>query len=330
MKHILLIGGAGYIGSVITNHLLYSGQKVTVLDNLIFNNKFAIKDYFENQNFKFIKGDLRNKKDLDRSISDITDIILLASVVGDPISKKYPKETNEINNIGIKKCLDYFNKKKIEKVFFVSTCSNYGLDNSNELIDEKHKLNPLSLYAKTKVSVEKYILENKNNFDFTPVILRFATAFGASPRMRFDLTVNQFANELAQLNTLEVYDPDTWRPYCHVQDFAKIIFKLLFLENKIVKNEIFNIGSNKNNFTKRQIVEMIVKKIGKKCDVKIIGEGPDKRNYKINFNKITNLINHDMISVSAGIDEILSEIKNKKYSDYANNRDKYENLKISG
>ncbi len=329
MKKILLIGGSGYIGSVVAKYFLSLGLSVRVLDKLLFNNDFSTSNLIKHKNFEFINGDLCLFEDLEKSIKDISDVIILAGIVGDPLSKKYPNETVKINYDGIKSCLNFLKNKNLNKVMFISTCSNYGLTNNDELIDENFPLNPLSIYAKTKVDIEKFILNSKDNFDFSPVILRFATAFGISPRMRFDLTINQFTNDLINNDGLEVYDPDTWRPYCHVNDFSTVLFKLLNIENDKLKNQVFNVGSNNNNFTKRQIVELITKKISKKCSIKYTGDGPDRRNYKINFDKINKFIDHKMISVSDGIDEIIESINKKRFADFLINKKKYGNFEIT-
>ena len=230
--------------------------------------------------------------------------------------------------IGIINCLKYLNNKKIQKVIFVSTCSNYGLIKENEFADENFELNPLSLYAKSKVNIENFILENKKNYDYCSVILRFATAFGLSPRMRFDLTVNQFTHELTVGNELEVYDPETWRPYCHVDDFSEIIFKIMQQKDELIKNQVFNVGSDENNFTKEKIVNLLLKKLPE-SKIKIVKGGLDKRNYRVNFHKIKNLLNHKHKSLSDGIDEIIDAIKKKKFNDYQNNKNKYGNYFIN-
>ena len=193
MKKILIIGGAGYIGSVITDKLLSSGYKVRNLDNLLFNNEFSIKKYLNSENYDFFQGDLCSNKDLQKAIVGITDVIILAGIVGDPLSKKYPRETDQINEKGLINCLNFLSNQNLDKVIFVSTCSNYGVINDDEIADENYKLGPISLYAKSKVNIENFILSKKGEFNFSPVILRFSTAFGLSPRMRFDLTLNEFS-----------------------------------------------------------------------------------------------------------------------------------------
>ena len=264
---------------------------------------------------------------LKTAIKGVTDVVVLAGIVGDPLSKKYPKETDKINEKGIINCLNFFKNKNLNKVIFISTCSNYGIINDNEIADENHKLNPISLYAKSKVNIENFILKNRGEFDFSPVILRFSTAFGISPRMRFDLTLNEFTMELFKGNDLEVYEPNTWRPYCHVEDFSNIISKILDEKKENIAFEVFNVGSEKNNFTKAMIVD-VIKKYLPSSKIKIVDKSLDRRNYKVNFKKINGLIEHKYISVEDGVKEIISALKKKNYLDVFDNRKKYGNYEI--
>ncbi len=327
-KKILIIGGSGYIGTVISKYLLDKGEKVVNLDNHLFDNDFAISKFKDNKNYTFIKGDLLNTKDLEKSSAGVKDIIILACIVGDPLTKKYPKATNKINDTGIKNCLKFFNTKKINKLIFASTCSNYGLIKDGELADENFILNPLSIYAKTKVNVENFILDKEKRFNFSPVILRFATAFGLSDRMRFDLTVNEFTHELLLGNELVVYDADTWRPYFHTDDFAEIVFKILNLENKKIDKQVFNVGDDDNNFTKRSIVNLIKKYIPN-SKVRFQSHGSDPRNYRVNFSKIKSLINFNAKTIGTGIEEIINEFKLGKFKDFKKNSNKYGNYEIN-
>lgn len=145
MRKILLIGGAGYVGSRLTSHFLKKEYKVVVLDNFIYENQFAISPYVGDPNYTFVLGDLNKSEVLDKVFSEgVTDVIILAGLVGDPITKKYPNESAAINDVGIKRSIDYFNGKGINKLIFISTCSNYGLIKDNELADENFELLPES------------------------------------------------------------------------------------------------------------------------------------------------------------------------------------------
>ena len=188
MKRILIIGGGGYIGTVLTSFLLSKGFHVVSIDNFIYGHQVSIKS-IKSKNFKSIKKniykDLKNK-----DFFGFDSVIVLAGLVGDPITKKYKKLSKLVNIQGIKKIINYC--KNIDtKFIFVSTCSNYGFL-KNKIANEKTNLNPISIYAKQKVEIEKYILSLKRKSKFKPIILRFSTAFGSSMRPRFDLTINEF------------------------------------------------------------------------------------------------------------------------------------------
>ena len=329
MKNILLIGGAGYVGTVLTSHFLKKGYNVTVVDNFIYENQFSIMPYVGDPNYRFILGDMNNEEILKNASEGITDVILLAGLVGDPITKKYPVESEIINDKGVKKCMDFFNGKGIDKLVFISTCSNYGLIKENELADENFKLSPLSLYAKAKVSNEKYLMDKKGRVDYTGVVLRFATAFGLSPRMRFDLSVSEFVRDLYFGEELLVYDEHTWRPYCHVRDFARLLDIVINAENDKVNFEVFNAGGDVNNFTKKMIVDEIIKHVpqGK---VKYGENGSDPRNYKVSFAKVKETLGFKPIfTVQDGIKELVDALKIGMYKDSLENKNKYGNYTIN-
>lgn len=161
MKKILIIGGGGYVGTVLTSHLLAKGIKVNALDNLIYDNFFAVQSYLGDPNYQFFKGDMGDTMVLTKASAGITDVIILAGLVGDPITKKYPRESGLINEKYIQNCFNFFNGKNLDKLVFVSTCSNYGLIKENEFADELFELNPLSLYSKAKVAAEKELMKNE-------------------------------------------------------------------------------------------------------------------------------------------------------------------------
>ncbi len=283
MKKITLIGGGGYVGTAITEYFLNKKFKVNCVDNFIYKHKNVVDEFLKNKNFNLVNGCMSSLKKDDK-IFDTDAIVILAGVVGDPITKKYQEfsvETNEDKTLKFLNDLKFFYKNK---VIFISTCSNYGLKSNDVISDEKSILEPLSFYANSKVKVEKFILEHDKPFqDIT--ILRFATAFGCSKRMRFDLTVNEFTKEIFYKNSLLVYDKDTWRPYCHVVDFARLIEKVIEANKKITNQEVFNAGSNQNHATKKTIIDKISLKLEPK-GIEYLDKSIDKRNYKVNFEKV--------------------------------------------
>ena len=306
-KNILVIGSQGYIGTVLTNYLLKKKNYITGVDNFIYNQK-EIK--YINKRYKFINCDLRNEKKICQLILNTSYVVILAGLVGDPITKKYPKLSNDINYKVIKKIIEICNKVKVKKLIFISTCSNYGVTKGDKLLKENHILKPISLYAKQKVKIEKLLLKNKFNFSVT--ILRFATAFGLSPRMRFDLTLNEFVKDAFLKKKLEIYEPKTYRPYCHVKDFCRIINLILENNSLDLNKQVFNCGSNSNNYSKIQIAKILKKKF-KNLKIVINNNVKDKRNYKIDFSKITKLLKYKVrYNINYGISEIINFLKKNK------------------
>lgn len=328
MKKILLLGGAGYVGTVLTSHFLKKNYKVRAFDNFIYDNEFAVQPYFGDPDYEFMKGDITSETDLEKAIEGVTDVVILAGLVGDPITKKYPEVSEKINTKGIQNCLEFFNGKGLDKVIFISTCSNYGLIGEDEFADENFKLNPLSLYASAKVEAEKHLLQMKGRADFTGTVLRFATAFGLSPRMRFDLTVSEFTRDLFSGKELLVYDEHTWRPYCHLRDFSRLIETVIEADKGKVDFEVFNAGGDVNNFTKKMIVDEILKNISN-GKVAYGAKGSDPRNYRVSFKKVKDVLGFEpRFTVEEGIRELVEALKVGLYSDSVKNPDKYGNYTI--
>jgi nucleoside-diphosphate-sugar epimerase len=328
MKNILLIGGAGYVGTVITSHFLKLGYKVRALDNFVYNNQESIQSYLGDENYEFVEGDLGDKNVLETATNGIDNVVILGGLVGDPITKKYPDASNKINEIGVKTCIDFFDNKNIKKLILISTCSNYGLIKEDELADENFELNPLSLYAKAKVAAELHLMSKKSNVGYTGTVLRFATAFGLSPRMRFDLSVSEFVRDLYFGEELLVFDEHTWRPYCHVRDFARLIEKVINAETEKIHFEVFNAGGEINNFTKKMIVETI-KDYLPEAKINFGENGSDPRNYKVSFKKAKEILGFEpKFTVKDGIEELIKALELGVYNDSLENKTKYGNYKI--
>jgi len=310
-KNVLVVGGSGYIGRVLVDDLIKEQKKVINLDFKIYPDQKG-KTFISYQNENYINLDLRDTKSIKNYLSSANAVIILAGLVGEHITKKYPLLSETINEKGIIDLIDECdNYKNIKNLIFVSTCSNYGITKNQTLVSEDHELKPLSPYAKAKVKIEKYILDKKNTL-YSPTILRFATAFGYSPRMRFDLTVNHFCYSMYKEKEIEVYDPDTWRPYCHVKDFSRLIKKILISERKKIYKKVFNAGSNLNNFTKSGIISLISKKLP---DAKVVLKkgGTDKRDYRVSFEKIERELDFKAkFTVEDGINEILDILRDDK------------------
>lgn len=330
IKNVLLVGGAGYIGTVLSAYFLKKGYKVTVLDNFIYNNQFAVAPFIGDDDYRLVVGDINDLDVLENASEGVTDVVVLAGLVGDPITKKYPQESELINEKGVQLCMDFFDGKGLDKFIFISTCSNYGLIKENELADENFPLSPLSLYAKAKVANEQYLMQKKDKADYTGVVLRFSTAFLAlSPRMRFDLSISEFVREIFFGKELLVYDEHTWRPYCHVRDFARLLDIVLNAPKEKVNFEVFNAGGDVNNSTKKMLVDEILQNIpdGK---IEFGKNGSDPRNYKVDFSKVKNRLGFEPeFTVQDGIKELVDALKIGLYADSMEDKNKYGNYVIN-
>lgn len=326
---VLIVGGAGYIGSVLTGQLLEKGYRVRSTDILLFRNSVTVAPYLGRPGYEFQYSDLAKPEDRAKALDGVTDVVILAGLVGDPITKKYPEPSGLINDSGIMGLIDDCHNKGINKVVFVSTCSNYGLIPEDVTADEEFDLTPLSLYAKSKVAAEKRLLGLKGKVDYVPTVLRFATAFGLSPRMRFDLTVSEFTRAMFLNEDLLVYDAHTWRPYCHLKDFSEAIRRVLEAPAERVAFDVFNAGGDVNNATKQTIVDTI-KALLPDAPVRYQEHGTDPRNYRVNFAKIRErLFFEPSMTVKDGVEELLAALRQGLFADYAVNRPFYGNYEIS-
>jgi nucleoside-diphosphate-sugar epimerase len=329
MTNVLLVGGEGYIGNVVSEHLLRLGYGVVSYDLLLYKNNLCVLGHHAHENYQFICGDMNDIALLEQTVRGVDAVVLLAGLVGDPITKKYSKESEKINDQGVRNVIQICAANNVERFIFISTCSNYGLIKGDELATENHDLNPLSLYAKSKVAAEHYLMSFQGKTDMSPTILRFATAFGLSPRMRFDLTINEFSRELANGNELLVFDAETWRPYCHVKDFARLIELVLNSKAQDVSFQVFNAGGEANNATKQMIVDKILSAIpdGK---VAYQAHGSDPRNYKVDFSKVRNVLGFTpKYSIDDGIREIKAMNKSHVFDLVSDNVNFYGNYEIT-
>lgn len=280
---IIVTGAAGYIGSVVSRMLLQSNFEVFGLDNLS-RGSHAILPLMTIPGFSFLKADITDFDAIKPIIREVCPfaIVHLAAIVGDPACKAASVLANRTNFEATRNLYSCAVDSNVATFIFSSTCSNYGLSASSEPLDEEAPLNPLSLYAETKVAAETWLLENSTASTF-PILLRFGTAHGLSSRMRFDLTVNEFARAIAEGRRLEIYDAETWRPYCHVNDFAMVIAKCLTRNNLHAGNHVFNIGADRENYRKIDLLTTIAEAIGVSPDYINIGDGMDRRNYRVSF-----------------------------------------------
>jgi nucleoside-diphosphate-sugar epimerase len=307
---ILITGGAGYIGSMITNVALQNNIQVKVIDCLWFNQAIPLIHY-SNPNYEFVRGDICDTDLHESLLRDVDFVIHCAAVVGDPASKLFPELTQKINYDA---SIALFNKavamQKKGFIFF-STCSNYG--SVEGIATEESELKPLSLYAETKVHTEQYIIDNHKDLDY--IVCRLSTVYGVSPRMRFDLTVNDFTLNAYRKKYLDIFLPESYRPYIHVFDLANIILNLLQNFDK-VKNNVFNLGFKGENYMKIEIADAVQKHIdGVKID--ILKEGGDLRDYKVDFSKLYSYLGlTNLFNVEASVKEIVEILQAKIITDF--------------
>jgi nucleoside-diphosphate-sugar epimerase len=326
-RHVLVVGGAGYIGSVLTSALLSAGYSVRVLDSLLYDNSASLGAVADNPRFSFVHGDIRAAEEVKSAMDGITDVVLLAALVGDPVCKQNPDLARETNLDGARNVIAAAADASLRRFVFASTCSNYGLREDDEPAGEGEELHPLSLYAETKVEMEHELLGG--DLPFEPVVLRVSTAFGTSPRMRFDLTVSEFTRELALGHTLEVYDADTWRPYCHVGDISRGIAVALEASTEDVAGEVYNLGGDDSNHTKRSIVEAALNALGG-GDVSWAEGGADARNYRVSFKKIQDRLGYfPDNTVDAAVGQLAKAIRAGMFADVERRSLRYRNYELA-
>lgn len=302
---ILVTGGAGYIGSTLTRQLLDKGYRVNVFDSLRFGGE-AVIDLLPNKAFQLTHGDIRNKKQVKDALKNIDCVVHLAALVGDPACKVDPKETEEINFKGTKMLYDLSKSANIKRFIHFSTCSNYGISKVKKPATEESSLNPISLYAKTKVDAEKYVLGQSGN-KFSICVLRLATVYGISLRMRFDLLINEIVKDAFLTKKVVLYSPYAFRPFIHVSDVARAVIECINAPYEKINGEIFNVGNK--NYQKIEVIKHIKKYIPG-CREEIVKAVGDQRDYSVSFKKIKKVLGFEAkISLNKGIEEMLGALQ---------------------
>ncbi len=287
-NQVIVTGGAGYIGSVLVRRLLQDGFKVVCIDNLRSGGE-PLLGVWGNPNFTLIKADITDFDRLDSIIETVSAsaIVHLAAIVGDPACALEPEVARRTNRDASIYLLERAIQAGVSRFIFASTCSNYGkMADSDGYVDEQSPLSPISLYAEFKVEIEEMILKRIEKLKtFSPTALRFATVFGVSPRMRFDLTINEFTKELALNRELVVFGEQFWRPYCHVSDISNAIVSVLRAPRDKVAYNVFNVGDSNENYTKKMLVDELLKQIPR-GSVRYVHKKEDPRDYRVRFDKI--------------------------------------------
>jgi nucleoside-diphosphate-sugar epimerase len=313
-RHVLITGGAGYIGSLLTSELLRANYRVTVLDSLLFGGE-ALIPYMSHPNFHFVKADVTEPRAIRDTVRGEWPIpqatVHLAAIVGFPACQAVgPQVAWRYNVEATKMVFEQAADLGVGRFVFASTYSNYGMSSDGRPVTEDSPLNPQSLYAETKIAAEQYLLGQKDA-PTAPLLFRFATLYGISPRTRFDLIVNQFVLEAFTRRELIIYQRGYSRSFVHVLDTVRgIILGLEAPEDK-VRGQVFNLGTPEGNYTKDEIVGLVLKRMPETVvEYKDLTFGGDMRDITVSFEKIRRELGFETtLNVDDGVREVLHVLK---------------------
>ena len=322
LKDVLLIGGAGYVGSGLLPKLLGGGYRVRLLDAFLYGVE-PIAEWQHHPNLEIVKADFRQVDVLVRAMKNMDSVIHLGAIVGDPACALDEELTIEINLLATRMIAEVAKGHGIQRFIFASTCSVYGA--SDLLLDERSALNPVSLYARSKIACENVLLDMQDDL-FAPVILRFGTIYGLSGRTRFDLVVNLLTAKAIVDGVITVFGSDQWRPFLHVNDAALAVFKTLEAPRQAVQDTIFNVGSNEQNYTLGDIGRMI-QRLVPTAELQFFEHNVDRRNYRVAFERIRRSIAFKPEwTLEAGMLQVIDAIRSGEVTNYSNPR--YSNVKF--
>lgn len=322
IRKTLVIGGAGYIGSALLPKLLEKGYHVRVLDLLLYGTE-PIEKWLDHPHLEIMRADFRQIDKVVEAMKDVDAVIHLGGIVGDPACALDEELTTEINLMATRMIAEVAKGSGVGHFIFASTCSVYGA--SDQILDERSQLNPVSLYARSKIASEKVLLKMADD-QFAPVILRFGTVYGLSGRTRFDLVINLLTAKAIVDNEITIFGGDQWRPFLHVDDAALAIMQVLSAPSGVVRSAVFNVGANEQNFTIREVGDIIRNHVPS-AELVVRGEDVDRRNYWVSFNKIHKTLGYEpKWTVDQGVEQVIEAIQSGKVIDYRDAR--YSNVKF--
>ena len=330
-RHILITGGAGYIGSLLTSELLRQNYRVTLLDSLLFGGE-SILPFMSHPNFHFIKTDVTEP----RAIRDAVKrdwgrpdaIVHLAGIVGFPACQAVGKQVAWKYNVeATKMVFEQSADLGVERFVFASTYSNYGYSEDGTPVTEETPLHPQSLYAETKIAAEEYLLSQKDA-TCAPLLFRFATLYGLSPRTRFDLIVNQFVLEAFTKRQLIIYQRGYSRSFVHIRDVVRGVIMGLEAEQSKVRGQVFNLGAESGNYSKNDIVKFVLKRMPETIvEYKDLTFGGDMRDVTVSFEKIRRVLGFETtLNIDDGVREVLFALKSGLIKNPAD--DRYRNAQF--
>jgi nucleoside-diphosphate-sugar epimerase len=276
---VVVTGGAGYVGSVVTTHLLLAGHHVVVIDRLAGGGD-ALLGLVSHPRFRLARMDVRDAA-AEAAFAGADAVVHLAAVVGEPACKPNPAEARSINFDGTVAVLEAAEASRVGRLLFVGTCSNYGVSHPDVLADEDSPLNPLGTYAASKVQAERLVLAHQGATDTT--VFRLGTICGLSSRMRFDLLVNEMARSAVRGEPISIFGPAAWRPFLHIRDAANAIAWYLAAPRSVVSRRVFNVVGE--NYQKQGLVDL-VRRHFPGCAVETVAATPDPRDYRASGERI--------------------------------------------
>jgi nucleoside-diphosphate-sugar epimerase len=308
---VLVLGGAGYIGSILVRKLLETGRKVRVLDSLVYGDS-ALRDILGHPDLELKVGDCRKIQDVVGAVKGAESIVHLAAIVGDPACEVDRQTSLQINYAATRMLIEVARGNGINRLVFASSCSVYGA--SDLLMDENSIVKAVSLYGQTKIDSEEALLDAHSD-SFYPVILRLATVFGLSYRPRFDLVVNLLTAKACVEGAITVFNGTQWRPFIHVRDVALGIVQVLEAPLSLIRGEIFNLGDTRMNHQLSEVAERILA-VFPNTKVEHT-QNSDRRNYRVSFDKIRHQLGFECsLGLDDGIQELRRAFEEKQVLDY--------------
>jgi len=321
-RRVLVIGGAGYIGSALLPKLLARGYQVRLLDLFLFGMD-PIAKVVGHPNLEIVHADFRHVDKIVQAMKGVDDVIHLGAIVGDPACALDEELTVEVNLMATRMIAEVAKGSGIRRFCFASTCSVYGAN--DHLLDERSELNPISLYARSKLASEKVVMQLTDEF-FSPVILRFGTVYGLSGRTRFDLVVNLLTARAAVEKQITMFGGGQWRPFLHVDDAALALLKALEAPTDLIQGQVFNVGSNEQNYQLSEVAQTIQSLIAQ-VEVVEMGADMDCRNYRVDFTKITRMLGFiPRWTLQEGITQVIAALDSGEIKDYQDPM--YSNVKF--
>jgi nucleoside-diphosphate-sugar epimerase len=283
----------------------------------------SIEPYADHPRLEIVKADFRQIDKVVECMKGMDAVVHLGAIVGDPACALDENLTIDVNLIATRTIAEIAKGSGVSRFVFASTCSVYGA--SDEILDERSALNPISLYARSKIASER-VLHSLASQEFAPIILRFGTIYGLSGRIRFDLVVNLLTAKAVVDGKITIVGNDQWRPFVHVEDAASAIMKVLEAPLALVRNQVFNVGSDEQNYTLQQVGELIHRLVPT-AELIIMGPDGDRRNYRVNFSKIRRVLGfRPQWTLEQGVQQVIDALRSGVIQDYRDAR--YSNVKF--